>query len=75
MLCPHLIAYWIIGLPLGYWLCFGLGWGALGLWAGLSLALILIGVVLLLATFWAPYDPARLSQATPRAYRSYVSTG
>jgi multidrug resistance protein, MATE family len=46
MLC-HLIAYWIIGLPLGYWLCFHLGWGAFGLWAGLSVALILIGVVLL----------------------------
>src|ERR1700686_4997031 len=46
MLC-HAIAYWIIGLPLGYWLCFHLGWGAFGLWAGLSLALILIGVVLL----------------------------
>jgi MATE family multidrug resistance protein len=46
MLC-HLIAYWIIGLPLGYWLCFGLDWGAFGLWAGLSLALILIGIVLL----------------------------
>jgi MATE family multidrug resistance protein len=46
MLC-HLIAYWIIGLPLGYWLCFHLHWGAFGLWAGLSLALILIGVVLL----------------------------
>jgi MATE family multidrug resistance protein len=47
MLC-HLIAYWIIGLPLGYWLCFSLGWGAFGLWSGLSMALILIGVVLLL---------------------------
>jgi MATE family multidrug resistance protein len=47
MLC-HLIAYWIIGLPLGYWLCFHLAWGAFGLWSGLSLALILIGVVLLL---------------------------
>jgi MATE family multidrug resistance protein len=47
MLC-HLIAYWVIGLPLGSWLCFRLGWGAFGLWAGLSLALILIGVVLLL---------------------------
>jgi MATE family multidrug resistance protein len=46
MLC-HLIAYWIIGLPLGYWLCFGRDWGAFGLWAGLSVALILIGVVLL----------------------------
>ena len=48
MLC-HLTAYWIIGLPLGYWLCFHLQWGALGLWIGLSLALILIGIVLLVA--------------------------
>ena len=40
-------AYWIIGLPLGAWLCFRRGWGAFGLWAGLSLALILIGIVLL----------------------------
>jgi MATE family multidrug resistance protein len=48
MLC-HLTAYWIIGLPLGAWLCFRRGWGAFGLWAGLSLALILIGVVLLFA--------------------------
>ncbi len=46
MLC-HFIAYWIIGLPLGAWLCFRRGWGALGLWVGLSLALILIGIVLL----------------------------
>jgi MATE family multidrug resistance protein len=46
MLC-HFTAYWIIGLPLGVWLCFRRGWGALGLWVGLSLALILIGIVLL----------------------------
>jgi multidrug resistance protein, MATE family len=45
MLC-HFIAYWVIGLPLGAWLCFRWGWGAIGLWAGLSLALILIGMVL-----------------------------
>jgi len=48
MLC-HFTAYWIIGLPLGAWLCFRRGWGALGLWTGLSLALILIGIVLLFA--------------------------
>ncbi len=47
MLC-HFLAYWIIGLPLGAWLCFRRGLGAIGLWIGLSLALILIGVVLLL---------------------------
>ncbi len=45
----HFTAYWIIGLPLGAWLCFGRGWGAFGLWSGLSLALILIGIVLLFA--------------------------
>jgi multidrug resistance protein, MATE family len=48
MLC-HFTAYWIIGLPLGAWLCFRRGWGAFGLWSGLSLALILIGIVLLQA--------------------------
>lgn len=47
MLC-HFTAYWIIGLPLGYWLAFSRNMGALGLWLGLSLALILIGIVLLI---------------------------
>ena len=45
MFC-HFLAYWVIGLPLGAWLCFRLNWGAVGLWIGLSLALILIGIVL-----------------------------
>ena len=48
MVC-HLVGYWLIGLPVGYLLCFTLGWGAPGLWIGLCLALILIGVALLLA--------------------------
>jgi MATE family multidrug resistance protein len=46
----HLIAYWLIGLPLGYYLCFRRGWGAPGLWTGLCVALILIGSALLM--FW-----------------------
>lgn len=45
----HLVCYWLVGLPVGAWLCFGRGWGAVGLWVGLSLALILIGLVLLAA--------------------------
>jgi MATE family multidrug resistance protein len=49
MLC-HIFFYWGIGLPLGYHLCFRLGWGAAGLWTGLCVALILIGVALLY--FW-----------------------
>jgi len=46
----HLTAYWLIGLPLGYYLCFRRGWGAPGLWTGLCVALILIGSALLM--FW-----------------------
>ena len=49
MLC-HLFFYWFIGLPLGAYLCFRVGWGAPGMWAGLSVALILIGSALLY--FW-----------------------
>src|ERR1700719_895307 len=40
MLC-HFAAYWLIGLPLGAWLCFRRGLGAVGLWMGLSAGLIL----------------------------------
>jgi multidrug resistance protein, MATE family len=34
--------YWLLGLPLGAWLCFHLRWGLYGLWIGLTLALVLI---------------------------------
>jgi len=44
----NFIAYWFIGLPLGYVLCFKLGWGAVGVWIGLCVGLILIGSALLL---------------------------
>jgi MATE family, multidrug efflux pump len=49
MMC-HFSAYWLLGLPLGTWLCFRRHWGALGLWVGLSLSLIVIGILLLI--FW-----------------------
>jgi multidrug resistance protein, MATE family len=44
----NLIAHWLIGLPTSYWLCFVIGWGVYGLWIGLSLGLIITGVIL----FW-----------------------
>lgn len=43
------VAYWVIGLPLGYYLGFSRGLGAFGLWSGLALALLLIGTSLVLA--------------------------
>jgi multidrug resistance protein, MATE family len=44
----NLLFYWGVGLPLGAVLCFRFGWGAVGLWVGLSTGLILIGSVLLM---------------------------
>jgi MATE family multidrug resistance protein len=42
----HLVGYWVVGLPVAYVLCFPMGWGAAGIWVGLSAALILIGLIL-----------------------------
>ena len=47
----HLVCDWFIGLPVGWFFCFGLGWNVAGLWVGLSLAMILAGIVL--GTAWA----------------------
>ncbi|MGH9504626.1 MAG: MATE family efflux transporter [Terriglobales bacterium] len=45
----NFISYWLIGLPVGYFLCFHLGWGAIGVWIGLCGGLIIIGSALMLA--------------------------
>jgi multidrug resistance protein, MATE family len=44
----NFVAYWLIGLPVGYFLCFKLEWGAVGVWIGLCGGLVLIGSALLL---------------------------
>lgn len=43
----NVTGYWIIGLPLGYWLCFGAGMGVVGIWIGLSAGLILVSLAVL----------------------------
>jgi len=43
----NLAAHWLLGLPVGYVLCFAAGFGVLGLWIGLSLGLVAVGLVLL----------------------------
>ena len=45
----NFVAYWLIGLPVGYLLCFKSGWGAVGIWIGLCGGLMMIGSALLLA--------------------------
>ncbi len=43
----NLAGHWVVGLPLGYALCFRLGYGVIGLWWGLSAGLMICGVALL----------------------------
>ena len=43
----NLAGHWLLGLPVGYALCFWWMWGVLGLWVGLSVGLIVIGSTLL----------------------------
>jgi multidrug resistance protein, MATE family len=47
----NLAAHWCFGLPVGYSLCFMFGFGVIGLWIGLSIGLIIAGVVLV--WFWS----------------------
>src|SRR5664279_3992862 len=55
----NMVGYWCFGLPLGYVLCFTKGWGVVGLWLGLSLALIFIAMVIL--NKWARESHSLLS--------------
>lgn len=50
-LLANLFGHWFLGLPVGWWLCFQMDWGAAGVWSGLSLGLITVGAVL--AYFWS----------------------
>jgi MATE family multidrug resistance protein len=42
----NVIGHWVLGLPVGYILCFQLGWGVRGLWVGLSIGLVVAALVL-----------------------------
>jgi MATE family multidrug resistance protein len=65
----NLVAHWFFGLPIGYALCFALGWGAVGLWIGLSIGLI--GVAIVLLRVWLRkvrsihFAPDLVPEATP----------
>ncbi|MDE2144243.1 MAG: MATE family efflux transporter, partial [Elusimicrobia bacterium] len=52
----NLIGHWLIGLPIGAWLTFRRGWGATGLWVGLTAGLMVVASLL-----WR--DWARLAAA------------
>jgi MATE family multidrug resistance protein len=46
----NIVGHWVLGLPIGYALCFVFGWGVAGLWLGLSLGLVFVSVIL--TTVW-----------------------
>jgi MATE family multidrug resistance protein len=48
-----LISYWVIGLPLGYWLAFKADYGAIGIWMGLLIGLTLTAIAMFLRLRWS----------------------
>jgi MATE family multidrug resistance protein len=44
----NLLGHWVLGLPIGYYLCFVRDLGAVGLWVGLLIGLTVTGVSLVL---------------------------
>ena len=67
----NLFAYWVIGLPLGAWLCFRLKLGAVGMWMGLCLSLMIIGVAL--AVVWR--NTIRNMMAAGNAQEASIAAG
>ena len=43
----NLVGYWVLGLPLGFILCFVMKWGVYGMWIGLTVSLVIIASTLL----------------------------
>ena len=58
-----LVSYWLLALPVGYHLCFGLGWGAMGLWIGFCVGLVTAGAILLFK--WSRLVTAGFARGRP----------
>jgi multidrug resistance protein, MATE family len=59
----NLVGHWLLGLPTAWTLCFVAGWGVIGLWLGLSVGLIVCGVMLVVAWGHAARAHARGAHA------------
>jgi MATE family multidrug resistance protein len=63
------LSYWAVGMPVSYGLGVWLGWGGLGIWAGLVTGLA-VAAVLLMVRFWRSSLPRaclRMSGTSSRA--------
>jgi multidrug resistance protein, MATE family len=64
-----LFAYWLVGMPVGWWLAFHAGLGARGIWMGL-IAGLTMAAVLLFARFWhrsRRHQPGTFGPVAPTA--------
>ena len=43
----NLVGHWLLGVPIGYALCFHWRWGVTGLWVGLCVGLVAVAIALL----------------------------
>ena len=59
----NLIGYWLLGLPLGYWLAFRSSWGLHGIWWGLCFGLGVVAISLVL--FVRARGPSRIALPQP----------
>lgn len=60
----QLIGYWLIGVPVGWWLGFHRHMGAVGLWMGLALGLIFAGCALI-TVWWKTVRAGRALRRQP----------
>ena len=51
-MAANLAGHWLLGLPVGYALALSAGWGVVGLWIGLSVGLISVGIALTAVWAW-----------------------
>ncbi|WP_033075059.1 MATE family efflux transporter [Sphingopyxis sp. MWB1] len=53
-----LFGYWVIGIGVGAWLAFELGWGGVGIWTGLATGLSIVAVLMIIR--WMRREPLGL---------------
>jgi MATE family multidrug resistance protein len=64
----NLVAYWLVGLPVGGWLALRGGWGLAGIWWGLALGLGLVaGSLLVFVHYRGPHTGAARLEGSPAA--------